>query len=192
MTASPPLVTGLLQKWRDGDESALGQLLPLVHDTLHRLAHRYVNRERRGHTLQTTALVNEAFLRLVGQQDVDWESRAHFFAVSAQVMRHILVDYARQRASGKRGGEYRHVTLDGDADVSAERSAELVALDDALSRSRESQSPRQQDRRAALLRWHEQQGSRRDPPDLRDHRGKGLAAGQGVAVPRTAGTVTRR
>lgn len=132
MTSSPPLVTGLLQKWRDGDESALGQLLPLVHETLHRLAHRYVNRERRGHTLQTTALVNEAFLRLVGQQDVDWESRAHFFAVSAQVMRHILVDYARQRASGKRGGEYRHVTLDGDADVSAERSAELVALDDAL------------------------------------------------------------
>ena len=133
MTASPPLVTGLLQKWREGDESALGQLLPLVHDTLHRLAHRYVNRERRGHTLQTTALVNEAFLRLVGQQDVDWENRAHFFAVSAQVMRHILVDYARQRASGKRGGEFRHVTLDGEADVSAERSSELVALDDALS-----------------------------------------------------------
>ena len=99
VTASPPLVTGLLQQWRDGDESALGQLLPLVQDTLHRLAHRYVNRERRGHTLQTTALVNEAFLRLVGQQDVDWENRAHFFAVSAQVMRHILVDYARQRAS---------------------------------------------------------------------------------------------
>jgi RNA polymerase sigma factor (TIGR02999 family) len=141
VTASPPLVTGLLQKWRDGDESALGQLLPLVHDTLHRLAHRYVNRERRGHTLQTTALVNEAFLRLVGQQDVDWESRAHFFAVSAQVMRHILVDYARQRASGKRGGEYQHVTLDGEADVSAERSAELVALDDAL-RALEQINPR--------------------------------------------------
>lgn len=132
MTASPPLVTGLLRKWQDGDESALSQLLPLVHDTLHRLAHRYVNRERQGHTLQTTALVNEAFLRLVGQQDVDWENRAHFFAVSAQVMRHILVDYARQRASGKRGGGLRHVTLDGEAIVSAGRSAELIALDDAL------------------------------------------------------------
>ena len=132
MTFSPPLVTGLLRKWQYGDESALGELLPLVHETLHRLAHRHINRERQGHTLQTTALVNEAFLRLVGQENVDWESRAHFFAVSAQVMRHILVDYARQRASGKRGGEFRHVTLDADAAVSAERSAELVALDDAL------------------------------------------------------------
>jgi RNA polymerase sigma-70 factor, ECF subfamily len=132
MTASPPLVTGLLQKWRDGDESAFGQLLPLVQDVLHRLAHRQVDRERRGHTLQTTALVNEAYLRLVGRQDVGWESRAHFFAVSAQVMRHILVDYARQRASRKHGGEYRRVTLDGTADVSNERSAELVALHDAL------------------------------------------------------------
>ena len=132
MTFSPPLVTGLLRKWQYGDESALGELLPLVHETLHRLAHRHINRERRGHTLQTTALVNEAFLRLVGQENMDWESRAHFFAVSAQVMRHILVDYARQRASGKRGGEFRHVTLDADAAVSAERSAELVALDDAL------------------------------------------------------------
>jgi RNA polymerase sigma factor (TIGR02999 family) len=127
MTVSPPL-----RKWQYGDESALSELLPLVHETLHRLAHRHINRERRGHTLQTTALVNEAFLRLVGQQNADWESRAHFFAVSAHVMRHILVDYARQRASGKRGGEFRHVTLDADAAVSAERSAELVALDDAL------------------------------------------------------------
>jgi RNA polymerase sigma factor (TIGR02999 family) len=132
MTVSPPLVTGLLRKWQYGDESALSELLPLVHETLHRLAHRHINRERRGHTLQTTALVNEAFLRLVGQQNADWESRAHFFAVSAHVMRHILVDYARQRASDKRGGEFRHVTLDADAAVSAERSAELVALDDAL------------------------------------------------------------
>ncbi len=111
---------------------ALDQLLPLVQGTLHRLARRHVNRERAGHTLQTTALVNEAFIRLVGQQDVDWQSRTHFFAVSAQVMRHILVDYARQRASGKRGGEFRHVTLDGELAVSDERSAELVALDDAL------------------------------------------------------------
>ena len=127
-----PFVTGLLRKWQDGDELALDQLLPLVQETLHRLAHRQVNRERAGHTLQTTALVNEAFIRLVGQQGVDWQSRAHFFAVSAHVMRHVLVDYARQRASGKRGGEFRHVTLDGELAVSDERSAELVALDDAL------------------------------------------------------------
>ena len=133
VTAPAPLVTGLLQQWRDGDEVALERLLPLVHDTLHRLAHRYVNRERKDHTLQTTALVNEAFLRLVGQQGVDFESRAHFFAVSARVMRHILVDYARQRAAGKRGGELRQVTLDGELPVADGRSAELVALDDALA-----------------------------------------------------------
>jgi RNA polymerase sigma factor (TIGR02999 family) len=125
-------VTGLLRRWQDGDESALGELLPLVQDTLHRLAHRHVNRERPGHTLQTTALVNEAFIRLVGQQGADWQSRAHFFAVSAQVMRHVLVDYARQRASGKRGGGFRRVTLDAELAVSDERSAELVALHDAL------------------------------------------------------------
>jgi RNA polymerase sigma factor (TIGR02999 family) len=133
VTVAPPPVTGLLQQWRDGDEAALERLLPLVHDTLHRLAHRYVNRERKDHTLQTTALVNEAFLRLVGQQDADFRDRSHFFAVSAQVMRHILVDYARQRASGKRGGEFRHVTLDGEVPAADERSAELVALDDALA-----------------------------------------------------------
>jgi RNA polymerase sigma-70 factor (ECF subfamily) len=129
----PTLVTGLLRRWREGDESALDQLLPLIHDALHRQAHHYVNRERHGHTLQTTALVNEAYLRLVEQQDVDWQGRAHFFAASAQVMRRILVDYARQRASGKRGGQFQHVTLeDGVPIVSAERAAELIALDDAM------------------------------------------------------------
>jgi RNA polymerase sigma factor (TIGR02999 family) len=141
VTANSPHVTGLLRKWRDGDESAMDQLLPIIHDALHRLAHQYVNRERRGHTLQTTALVNEAYLRLVDQHDVDWENRAHFFAVSAQVMRHILVDYARRRASGKRGGAYKHLTLDSEAIVSAERSAEILALDDALA-SLEQINPR--------------------------------------------------
>lgn len=125
-------VTVLLRRWRSGDESAFDQLLPMIHDALHRLAHQYVNRERRGHTLQTTALVNEAYLRLVEHQDVDWESRAHFLAVSARVMRHILVDYARQRASGKRGGGFKRITLDGEATVSAERAAELIALNDAM------------------------------------------------------------
>jgi RNA polymerase sigma-70 factor (ECF subfamily) len=129
----PTLVTGLLRKWRDGDESALDQLLPLIHDALHCQAHQYVNRERQGHTLQTTALVNEAYLRMVEQQEVDWQSRAHFFAACAQVMRRILVDYARQRASSKRGGQFQRVTLeDGVPMVSAERAAELIALDDAM------------------------------------------------------------
>jgi RNA polymerase sigma factor (TIGR02999 family) len=125
-------VTELLRQWRGGDKEALDKVTPLVYDELHRLAHRYISRERPGHTLQTTALVNEAYLRLVEPKDVEWESRAHFFAVSAQVMRHILVDYARQHASAKRGGSFQKVQLDGDLTVSRERAAELVALDEAM------------------------------------------------------------
>jgi RNA polymerase sigma factor (TIGR02999 family) len=125
-------VTELLRRWRSGDKQALDKLTPLVYGELHRLAHQYIGRERPGHTLQTTALVNEAYVRLVDQKDVEWQSRAHFFAVSAQVMRHILVDYARQRASAKRGGEFEKVELDGEAMVSCERAAELVALDEAM------------------------------------------------------------
>src|SRR3989441_6660401 len=132
MAASQHEVPGLLRQWRGGDKEALDKLTRLVYDELHRLAHQYISRERPGHTLQTTALVNEAYLRLVEQKDVDWESRAHFFAVSAQVMRHILVDYARQHASAKRGGELQRVTLDAQAMVSRERAAELVALDEAM------------------------------------------------------------
>jgi RNA polymerase sigma-70 factor (ECF subfamily) len=132
MAASQHEVTGLLRQWREGDKEALDKLTPLVYDELHRLAHQYISRERPGHTLQTTALVNEAYLRLVEQKDVEWESRAHFFAVSAHVMRHILVDYARQHASAKRGGEFRKVALDAEATVSRKRAAELVALDEAM------------------------------------------------------------
>jgi RNA polymerase sigma factor (TIGR02999 family) len=125
-------VTRLLKDWSGGDRGALEKLLPLVHQELHRLARRYMRRERTAHTLQTTAIVNEAYLRLVDQEGVDWRSRAHFFAVSAQVMRHILVDYARRKYSGKRGGAARKVTLDEVAPTSTERAAELVALDEAL------------------------------------------------------------
>ncbi len=122
MAASQHEVTELLRQWRRGDKEALDKLTPLVYDELHRLAHQYISRERPGHTLQTTALVN----------DVEWQSRAHFFAVSAQVMRHILVDYARQHASAKRGGEFQRVELDGEVIVSRERAAELIALDEAM------------------------------------------------------------
>jgi len=132
MAASQHEVTELLRQWRSGDKEALDKLAPLVYDELHRLAHQYISRERPDHTLQTTALVNEAYLRLVEQKDVDWESRAHFFAVSAQVMRHILVDYARQHASAKRGGEFQKVALEEQAIVSRERAAELVVLDEAM------------------------------------------------------------
>ena len=132
MAVSPHEVTQLLQRWRNGDKAALDKLTPLVYDELHRLAHQYISRERPGHTLQTTALVNEAYVRLVEQKDVKWENRAHFFAVSAQVMRHILVDYARQHSSEKRGGFFQPVTLGDVLVVSRERAAELVGLDEAM------------------------------------------------------------
>jgi len=127
-------VTGLLSKWRGGDSSAMDQLFPLVYDELRRLAARYMSQERPGHTLQATALVHEAYLRMVGQSDPAWENRSHFFAVSAQVMRHLLVDHARSRRVAKRGGGARKVSLDEVLDLSAEPSVDLVAIDDALSR----------------------------------------------------------
>src|SRR5215510_1143961 len=101
----------LLLEWRDGDKAALDRLVSMVYDELRRIAHRYVRRERNGHTLQTSALVNEAYLRLAGQQNVAWQNRAHFFAVTAQVMRHILIDHARRRRYVKHGGELEVVPL---------------------------------------------------------------------------------
>lgn len=131
-------LTGLLIEWRQGDRAALDRLTPLVYDEIRRIAHRYVQREREGHTLQTTALVNEAYLRLAGQQQINWQNRAHFFAVTAQVMRHILIDYARRRHYVKHGGEAQRVAFD-DALATEEavlmskpRAAELLALDEAL------------------------------------------------------------
>jgi len=118
--------------WSNGDESALDKLTPLVYDELRSLAHRYMRREREGHTLQTTALVNEAYLRLVDQKDARWQNRTHFFAVAARVMRHILVDHARQHSRDKRGGGAQVVSLDEAATMSPERARELLALDEAL------------------------------------------------------------
>jgi RNA polymerase sigma factor (TIGR02999 family) len=131
-THSPKEITRLLVAWGDGDQSALEQLAPLVESELHRLAHHYMGRERPGHTLQTSALVNEAYIRLIDWKNVRWQNRAHFFAVSAQLMRRILVDFARDRQYLKRGGGALQVSL-GEADsLPMERSADLVALDDAL------------------------------------------------------------
>ena len=132
-TLSADNLTGLLIEWRQGDEAALDKLTPLVYDELRRIAHRYVRRERDGHTLQTTALVNEAYLRLAGQQKIEWQSRAHFFAVTAQVMRHLLIDHARRRHYTKRGGDLQQIPLDDAAMMSQHRAAELVALDEALN-----------------------------------------------------------
>jgi RNA polymerase sigma factor (TIGR02999 family) len=132
MTPSPQEVTQLLVASRSGDQHARDELMPLVYQELHRLAHQYMSRERPGHTLQTSALVNEAFLRLADQTDVQWQNRAHFVGLAGQMMRRILVDYARNRGYAKRGGGAVQVSLDEELVVSDERSAEVVALDDAL------------------------------------------------------------
>jgi RNA polymerase sigma-70 factor, ECF subfamily len=131
-TPSPKEITQLLVAWSGGDEAALEELTPLVYAELHRLARHYMSRERSGHVLQTSALVNEAYLRLIDWKDVRWQNRAHFFAVSAQLMRRILVDFARAHAYAKRGGGARPVPLEEGAVVSQERGADLVALDEAL------------------------------------------------------------
>ena len=134
MAALPQEITQLLLNWSKGDQAALEQLIPLVYPELKRLARRYMLRENPGHTLQTSALINEAYLRLVDRQNAEWQDRAHFFAVAAQIMRHILVDHARRYRYDKRGGGTRHVPLDEGAIVREERAGELVALDDALTR----------------------------------------------------------
>lgn len=130
----PEEVTGLLQAWSDGDQLALEKLIPLVYAELHRLAKRYMGHEQAGHSLQTSALVNEAYLRLVDAHGLRWQNRAHFFAVSAQIMRRILVDFARARQNLKRGGGARQVTLDEGLVVSPESGADLLALDEALEK----------------------------------------------------------
>jgi RNA polymerase sigma-70 factor (ECF subfamily) len=130
--ALPSNVTGLLVDWSNGDETAYERLAPLVHAELHRLAHHYMSRERDGHTLQTTALVNEAYLRLVDQKQTRWQNRAHFFGICAELMRRILVDYARQQNYQKRGGGVRKLSLEEAPVFSKEKTADLIALDEAL------------------------------------------------------------
>ena len=127
-------VTGLLQAWGQGDEAALQKLVPLVYDQLHAAARRYMAGERPGRTLQTTALIHETYLRLVNVRQVKWQNRAHFFAICAQLMRRILVDFARSRGYQKRGGGAQRVDLDEALMLSSELEANLVALDEALGR----------------------------------------------------------
>ena len=125
-------ITQLLVAWNNGDAVALDRLMPLVHKELHRIARRYMAAERPGHILQTTALINEAYLRLIDWKNVEWQNRAHFFGLAAQVMRHVLVDFARAQAREKRGGGVLQVSLSEAAGIDREESADLVALDDAL------------------------------------------------------------
>lgn len=134
-------ITQLLESWSSGDQGAAEQLLPLVYEELRRIATRQLRQERGAHTLQATAIVHEAYLRLIGQEGLQWPSRAHFFAFAAHLIRRILVDYARTRNRAKRGGQYDRVTLAEVADLALEKSPDLVALDEALS-SLEKVDPR--------------------------------------------------
>ena len=125
-------VTRLLARWRDGDEAALAQLVPIVHEELRRLAQRQMARERQGHTLQPTALVNEAYLRLVNLKQMQWQNRVHFFSMAARLMRRILVDFARSRGYQKRGGGAKQVSFTEALEVVDGQPTDVVALDDAL------------------------------------------------------------
>lgn len=125
-------ITQLLAEWSGGNQAALDELYPLVYDELHRLARRYMSRERKGHTLQTTALINEAYVRLVDQKNVQWANRSHFFAISAQIMRRILIDHARRNTYAKRGGGAQQVSLDETATVIHDNLSEFLRLDEAL------------------------------------------------------------
>jgi RNA polymerase sigma factor (TIGR02999 family) len=132
--ATPPHdITEWLAKWGQGDRLAIEKLAPLVYRELHRLAQIYMRGERPGHTLQTTALVNEAYVRLIDTGSIQWKNRAHFYAVAAKLMRHILIDFARARGNLKRGGDVPQVSLDEALTISQERGAELIELDHALS-----------------------------------------------------------
>lgn len=133
-TPSSANVTRLLLAWGEGDREALDKLIPLVHAELRRMASRQMRKERPGHTLQTTALVDEVYLKLIDQKNVRWQNRAHFFGIASRLMRRILVDHARKRASVKRGGDLQKLSLDNPAVLRLERTGELVAIDDALSR----------------------------------------------------------
>jgi len=142
MTAAQSQVTTLLKKWSEGDGTALEQLAPLVYEELHRLAHQHLRYEKPGHILQTSALINEAYLRLVDQPLIKWENRGHFFGIAARLMRRILVDEARRRNSKKRGGTLIQVPLDEAATVAQEQATNVAALDEAL-KTLETIDPRQ-------------------------------------------------
>jgi RNA polymerase sigma factor (TIGR02999 family) len=129
----PEEITELLQAWSKGEQAAFDQLAPIVYAELRRLARRYMAKERPGHTLQPTALVHEVYMRLTDFRDLTWKNRVHFFAISSQVMRHVLVDFARSRERRKRGGSARRLSLDECANLAADHDAALLALDDALN-----------------------------------------------------------
>ncbi len=133
MSSLPDQVTVLLRRWSHGDQDALNELMPLIYRELHKLAKHHMARQAAGHTLQTTAVIHEAYLKIGARADKDWENRGHFFGVAAKAMRHVLVDHARKQRAAKHGGEIRIEQLDKGADVGVARAAEMIALDDALT-----------------------------------------------------------
>ena len=174
-------VTQLLKAWTTGDEQALEKLTPLVYQQLHRAAQRYMAGERSGHVLQTTALVNEVYLRLVDCDQINWQDRAHFFAVSAQLMRRILVDFARSRGYQKRGGGAPHISLDEAPSVCNEPDANLVAMDDALKALATVDAQEKQGCGTEIL-WRIEHGrNRRSIEGFGGNRGAGLEVSKGLA-----------
>ena len=132
MDERQPEITRMLRAWSGGDREAVDTLMPLVYDELHKVAAQYLRKQRPDHTLQPTALVHEAYLRLIGQNEIDWQNRAHFFGVAAQIMRRLLVDHARKFNAEKRGHDFQKLSLDENIDRAVERSSDLIALDEAL------------------------------------------------------------
>ena len=184
-------ITRLLQAWSQGDQRALEKLTAYVYKELHRVAHRHMSREPRGHTLQTTALINEAYARLIDSGDMNWQNRAQFFGVCAHLMRQILTDFARSRLSKKRGRDVRCVSLDESLEVPLEPRADLVALDDALNRLA-AIDPRKS--KVVELRFFggpDRRGSCHCPQGFAAYGLARLEAGQGLAAPRTDRRDTR-
>ena len=180
-------ISRLLRAWSEGDEAALERLVPLIESDLRRLAQGYMARERRDHTLQTSALVNQAFLRLVDARDVRWQDRAHFLAIAARLMRRVLVDHARTRGFKKRGAEWGKVPLDEAVLVSRSPDVDILDLDwalDALAHMDETQSAR---RRVALLCRDDGRRNCRGAAGLHRHGEAGLACGEAVAAARASG-----
>ena len=145
---SPHEITQLLLAWQAGDQAAFEQLLPLVEHELRQLAKRYMRQEKQGHLLQTTALINEAYLRLVDQKRVHWQNRAHFFGIAATCMRRVLIDYAKAQQRDKRGGDAEHVSLSDAPPIPVEKSVELLALDEALNKL-----AKQDERKSRIVEW---------------------------------------
>jgi RNA polymerase sigma factor (TIGR02999 family) len=188
ITGPLPDVTGLLLAWRGGDEEALSRLVPAIERELHRIAERCMAGERAGHSLQATALVNEAYLRLINVQKMDWQNRAHFLAMAARLMRRILVDSARARRNLKRGGV--KITLDEELLVTGDRPPDLVALDDALQALEKIDARRSQGHRAALFRRPHRGRDGDCAPGGSRYGDARLAIGEGMAGARAVGRDT--